>query len=151
VYDIVIPPHEISSLEVNIELKDNIHPNVTGEDNADMFQPYKFSLIDYKLALIQALIDANYNGNALHSKYILHAGLIEVDQPSCCFSLTVTTTVEYILKERNSGKEIFRKTIETSYTAGLRYSAHGDTRLMMATDGSVRNNIYEFLQAISKL
>ena len=70
VYDTVISPHEFSSLEVNIELKDNIHPDVTGEDNPDRFRPEKFRLIDYKLALIQALIDSNYNGDALYSNII---------------------------------------------------------------------------------
>lgn len=77
-HNIVVPPHEFSSLEVNIELKDNIHPDVTGEDNPDRFRPEKFRLIDYKLALIQALIDSNYNGDALYSKYVLHSNIIEI-------------------------------------------------------------------------
>jgi hypothetical protein len=107
-YNIVIPPDKISSLQVNIQLKDNIHPDVAGEDNPDVWQPHKFSLIDYKLALIQALIDANYNGNAVRSKYVLHANVLEIDQPSHGFRLTTTTKVEYTLKERISGKEILR-------------------------------------------
>jgi hypothetical protein len=150
-HNIVVSPHEISSLEVNSELKENIHLYDVGGEETSSFWSYNLDVFDFRTALNQSLIDANYLGNPLDSDFDLRANVLDVDKPFIGLNLTVTTTVEYILRERNSGEEILKESIVETFTAKFSDASYADVRLVMAIEGSARKNIHEFLQALSKL
>ncbi len=93
----------------------------------------------YKKALVWALMDANYKGNAKSSTYVLHADLVDVDVDKHYFAKgsTVNMKVEYTLSEKISGKEIFKKTIKTTHDASSSDSVDGITPLMIAIKMSI--------------
>jgi len=147
----VVPRHESSFLIANGELKDNVHVSeVGGGQETNPLWTSEIGNKEFKAALIQSLKEASYLGSA-DSNYQLSANLLEVDQPFAGINLTVTTTVLYILTERNGGKEILKETIIASYTAGFSDSVVAVKRLRLANEGSARENIHEFLKALSNL
>lgn len=79
--------------------------------------------------------------------YTLEARLISVDQPFAGLDLTVTTTVEYILR-RSNGLEVFRDTISTPYTATFSDAVIASTRLRLANEGSARANISRMIDQL---
>jgi len=150
--NMVVPTHESSFLIAKGELKDNVHlSEVAGGQETNPLWTSEIGNKEFKTALIQSLNDAKYLGTPDDSNYYLSANLLEVDQPFAGINLTVTTTVLYILTERNGGKEILKETIIASYTAGFSDSVVAVKRLRLANEGSARENIHELLKALSKL
>lgn len=143
--------HEISSLDINSQLKNNIHLYDVLSDEKDSSWSYNLNIFEFKTALNQSLINADYLGNPLASDYDLKVKLLDLDKPFAGINLTVTTTVEYILKERNSGNEIFKEIIVESYTAKFTEATNAAVRLSLAIEGSARKNIHEFLKFLSKI
>lgn len=151
VEQMVVPRHESSFLMAKGELKDNINlTEVSGGKETNPLWKSNIGNKEFKEALIQSLKDAQYFGGE-DSNYQLSANLLKVDQPFAGINLTVTTEVEYILIEKNSGQEILKETITASYTAGFSESAIAVKRLRLANEGSVRTNIHELLKSLSNL
>jgi hypothetical protein len=65
--------------------------------------------------------------------------------------MTVSSQVRYSLVEIATGKEVYGRVIDASYTAAFSASFLGTERLRMANEGSVRENIDALLKDLSTL
>jgi hypothetical protein len=97
---------------------------------------------EFREALEKSLLAVNLlNFDANKARYELSATLLRVDQPPFGTDLTVTTTVHYRVKDKETGKHILYKEIATSYTAKFSDEFLAPKRLAMANEGSARENI----------
>lgn len=85
------------------------------------------------------------------SQYLLAANLNALQQPFLGLDMTVTASVSYTLTEASSGKEIFRTTVSTPYTATFSDAFLGVERLKMANEGAVRANITSIIEQLYAL
>lgn len=90
----------------------------------------------------------------LHSesgKFELTVMLLRVDKPFGGLNMTVTTTVQYILKDSESDEVVFDETVVAPHTASMGDAFIGSTRLRLANEGSARKNIQGFMEALASL
>ena len=107
---------------------------------------------DYRSALENSLKLAGYLGNGDNSeKYLPSASLMELKQPLLGINMTVTCKTQYRLVDTRQSKEIYNKIIETPYTATFSDSAIGMTRLKIANERAVRENIKALVADLSTL
>jgi hypothetical protein len=83
--------------------------------------------------------------------YELSANLMETEQPMFGLDMEVTSTVRYVLVEKDTKKVIFDELIKTPYTATFGDAFSGVERLKVANEGSAKSNITEFFEKLSKL
>ncbi len=81
-------------------------------------------------------------------RYRLDATLGGLRQPMAGFSMEVTSTVSYRLTALATGSVVFERTIEAAYTAPFNAAFSGVERLRLANEGSVKENIRQFLAAL---
>jgi hypothetical protein len=86
---------------------------------------------------------------AERAKYHLNANLRQLDRPIMGFDLTVTSTVDYEVREAADGTARFRKTVVAPYTATVSDAFLAVKRLQLANEGSVKENIRRFLDAVT--
>lgn len=84
-------------------------------------------------------------------KYKLAATMEKVDQPLMGFNMTVTATVNYVLTERATGKQVMSKRVALPFTATVSDAFAGVERLRLANEGAVRVNIGSLIEEIAKL
>lgn len=101
----------------------------------------------------QAIIESLRNHQLLapnnkNGKYGLVISLEKIDQPLIGFDLTVNSTVHYNLERIGTNEKIFDEKIMTNYTATLSDSFYGPDRLMLANQGSIRENIRILIQKL---
>lgn len=82
------------------------------------------------------------------AKYGVAAELVEVKQPLIGLSFTVTTTVKYTVSSQASGQTIFETEIVSPYTAKMSDAFVGVERLRLANEGSIRENITQFIDVL---
>lgn len=82
-------------------------------------------------------------------EYELTVTITRLDKPLFGASFTVTLETGWSLVRVSDKQPVLRKGITSSYTAGLGDSLVGVTRLRLAVEGAVRNNIEDGLKAIS--
>jgi hypothetical protein len=83
-------------------------------------------------------------------KYVLVANMEKLEQPMGGFSMTVTATVNYVLSERASGKQVMSQRISLPFTASTSDAFVGATRLRLANEGAIRVNIKRLIEEIRK-
>jgi hypothetical protein len=86
-----------------------------------------------------------------NGKYSLSVEMVEIDQPSFGFDMTVTTVVKYILKEKSSGEVLLNKEVNAPQTATVGDAFSGVERLKLANEGSGKKNIEELINLLSEL
>ena len=64
------------------------------------------------------------------------------------FSFTVTSTADYLLRNNETKDITFDQKISASYTAIFGDAAYGPTRLKLANEGSIRENIRQFIEKL---
>lgn len=85
------------------------------------------------------------------SEYLLAANLNALEQPILGFDMTVTASVSYTLTENLSGKEVYRSTVSTPFTATVSDAFLGVERLKIANEGAVRANIADIIKRLFSL
>ena len=81
-------------------------------------------------------------------RYKLTAELQELDQPVIGTSLTVTSTVRYVIIDTKSNTTVFDKVVVQPYTAKFSDAFLGNERLRLANEGAIRVNIQDFLEKL---
>ncbi|HEY7987452.1 MAG TPA: hypothetical protein VIE17_11135 [Methylophilaceae bacterium] len=105
---------------------------------------------NFKQALQQSLQSSallapeGSNGN-----YALDVKLLSLEQPFAGLDLKVTATVEYVLQEISSGKQVLNTTITTPFTATFSDAAMAFVRLKIANEGAIRVNIEDFIKQLA--
>jgi len=149
----MVPHIPTSSLhQSNKTLKiDNV---IGGEESDPMWKGSRIDAISFKGALLVALqnatifpiIDANQISN-----YSLNVMLLSQEQPVIGLDMTSTLIVKYYLIDEATKQEIWSKNIRSVYTAKFGDSLIGATRLNMANEGVVRENIKILINELSSL
>ena len=80
-----------------------------------------------------------------HARLILSTHLIELGQPRGGLSMTVYSTIRYVLRDKQSGEQVRDELVETKFTAKFSDSIWGCTRMRKAVEGSIRDNIRQFV------
>ncbi len=84
-------------------------------------------------------------------KYRLEVNLLKVDQPLFGLNFKVTTHVQYMLTNTDSGAVVFDNTVVAPHTASVGDAFVGIKRLRLANEGSAKKNIEELLSKLSDL
>lgn len=125
---------------------------VSGGKDTNPMWVSKVSSGEFEQALEASLREAGMlSAGKQDGKYVLAAALEKLDQPIMGFSLTVTATVNYVLTERATGKEVMSKRIAVPYTAKASDAFAAVERMRLANEGAVRVNIGELIGEIRKV
>ena len=82
------------------------------------------------------------------SRFDLFATLGSLNQPFFGLDMTVSSTVLYRVVERKTQLNWFKDSVFASYTATFSDSPIGVQRLRLANEGSIRENIKEFIKRL---
>jgi len=135
-----------SPLRDNLAIKD-----VTGGKETNPMWKSNIGSTEFEQALEGSLKSVGLLAPRQGGRYMLTAHLENVDQPFVGFSMTVTSSVRYMVTERATGKEIFSKTIVSPYTASVSDAFVGSERLRLANEGSIRENITQIIDELFKI
>ncbi len=94
---------------------------------------------------------SNVGGSEFSQALEGSANLQNLDQPSFGLDMTVTATVNYVVLERASGKEIYQRTISLPYTAKWGDAFMGVERLKLANEGAIKTNITQLIDDLFNL
>jgi len=130
-----------SPLKANVAIKD-----VTGGSETNPMWMSSVSSQGFERALEASLRDAGLlSAGRQMGIYQLQAHMQKLDQPFIGASMAVTSTVQYVLIERASGKQVAARSWVTPYTAAWNASFLGAERLKLANEGSARENIQQLI------
>ena len=79
------------------------------------------------------------------AKYSIEADLKNLEQPLFGLDFTLTSTVNYVVRNLKNKDVWFDKNITSSFTATISDAFAGITRLKLANEGSIRENISTFI------
>lgn len=85
------------------------------------------------------------------SDYLLSVTIVNMSRPMFGASFTVRMEAAWSLSEQKTNKVVMRESITSSYTATMGQALVAVTRLRLAVEGAVRENIKEGLLRISRL
>lgn len=134
-------------------LRDNVAVDkVIGGEETNPLWTSEISSSGFRQALEASLKNAGLLASLQSaSKYVLEAHLKQVDQPIVGIDMTVTTTVNYVLKERATGVLIWEGDIVSPYTATFSQAYLGVERLRIANEGSAKSNISQLIEKLYSL
>lgn len=123
----------------NVSGGEETNPLWTSEvDNRSFRGALELSLLSHDV--VRATLDG--------STYVLDANLLGVSQPAFGFDLTVNTHVNYTLRKKDTEETYFATSINASHTATVGDAFIAIVRLQLANEGSIRENIRQFLQQL---
>jgi len=82
--------------------------------------------------------------------YLLNVSVFSLEQPVMGFNMTVKIEAGWTLKKAD-GNVVWQKLIKSEYTLGVSDAFVGQTRLRMANDGAIRENIRQGMIQIAGL
>lgn len=91
-------------------------------------------------ALARTLQIAALSGGAAGT-YRLDVLSLALQRPYAGFAMTVTATISYRLVEASSGQVVYERTLTTPGTASLDDAVDNDSRLRIADDRAIANNL----------
>lgn len=83
--------------------------------------------------------------------YVLTVSMFNLTQPSFGFSFTVTAEMGWTLTRADTGAKVWQESIKSEHTASATDAFSGATRLKMATEGAIRNNVTQGMTKLSGL
>lgn len=83
--------------------------------------------------------------------YILTVTVFNVTQPSFGLSFTVNVEMGWTLARADNGAKVWQESIKSAHTVSATEAFVGATRLKLATEGAIRNNVSQGLTKISAL
>lgn len=120
---------------------------VTGGKDTNPLWTSQVGSEDFQIALNKSLVQAGILSEV--GPYDMKAHLVSLKQPIIGFSYTVRATVDYLIKDRQTGQILLDEKIESAYTASMSESPIGIIRLRLANEGAIRNNIESLLQKLN--
>lgn len=82
--------------------------------------------------------------------YIVDVVLIDTDQPIFGADFTVTSTIDYTIRDNRTNSPVFKERVVAPFTAKFSEAFLGAERARVANEGSMRANIEKFLGAALK-
>jgi len=105
---------------------------------------------DFKDALQYSLGQTQFIYPDDAPKYKLNAHLVHLKQPPIGINFTVKSRVHYSITDNDTEETVFDKMIDGVHTARFNEAFYGVTRLRLASEGSMKNNIEELLNSLSE-
>lgn len=131
-------------------LKNNVEvASVSGGESTNALWTSEISSEAFSSAVKQSLSEQGLLSE--NGKYQLQVKMIEVDQPTFGFDMTVTTHVQYVLTDTSNNSVILDEVIVAPHTATTGDAFAGYKRLKIANEGSGRKNIEGLLEKLSEL
>ncbi len=128
---------------------------VTGGQKTNPLWTSQVSNEDFASALQQTIEKNGPFSKVIRSgsgeQYQLDVRLIQLRQPMIGINMTVQADIEWRLKQASSGKVVWERRTNKSYTATMGDSVVGVTRLRMANEGAIRESIKDGLGQIAGL
>jgi hypothetical protein len=154
-------PAEVSSMTAYVNSNQQAAPtspyinnivvsSVSGGSETNPLWTSQVSSEDFKAALENTLRSAKLLSTSEGSRYQLAAEIKALDQPLIGFTMTVNMTVQYMLKDKQTGSVVFRDQINSSFTSTVGDAFVGSTRLRITNEGAVRNNFDLLLKKLLK-
>lgn len=88
---------------------------------------------------------------AEEGRFQLNPTFVKVDQPFAGFDMTVSSEINYILIDTQTGQEVMNENIVSEHTSTVGDAFLGSARLQHANEGAARNNIQQLLNRLSEL
>lgn len=85
----------------------------------------------------------------MDEKYSVLPTLIHLKQPMAGLDMTVTATINYLVRDIATNKVVKDQSLSTTYTAGMTEAFVGTTRVRLASEGAVRDNVAQFIDQLS--
>jgi len=151
VQGMTVTPADVPNRAVAAEFRGAIGIGVVtgGEDTNPLWTP-EVGNEEFKQALRNSLEIQDLYADSAGSRYVLDAHLIDLDQPLMGFDTTVTSSVKYLLSERATKSAVLEEVVVSAHTTKMSESWYGVERLKLANEGSIRDNIAEFIRRLSK-
>jgi hypothetical protein len=135
------------------------HPQtvaVTASGGSETSAAGKSQVSDVELqkAVAQAIAQTKTFSQVVEGKngdYTLSVNVFNVAQPSFGFSFTVGVEMGWTLTRNSNGQNVWQESIKSEHTTGAAEAFAGVTRLRMATEGAIRDNIKLGLTKLSAL
>lgn len=109
---------------------------------------------DFARAIEESVIENDLFTQVIHdngSDYLLNVTIVNMSKPLFGASFTVTMEAAWSLSDSKTKKFVMRESIKSSHTTTMGEAFAGVTRLRIALEGAVRENIQQGIIAISKL
>jgi hypothetical protein len=132
----------------------SIYVIVEGGNETSSAGTSQISNSDFRSAIVDSIkattLFETTADDSSEASYVLHASIIDVEQPSFGFSMTVTIEVAWSLGNKSEDRPIWRSSHVSTYTASAGEAFAGVTRLRLATEGAAKQNITWALKTISE-
>lgn len=125
--------------------------SVTGGKKTNPLWVSNISNKNFEEALKKSFIESNAFTKTeaiIDGDWVLEVSIISVSRPKW-FNLTVKTTIEYKLYNKNN--LVFNKSINQSGNATMSDALYGAKRLRLANEISVKNNIKALLESLNEI
>jgi methionine-rich copper-binding protein CopC len=132
----------------------SVRVETRGGSETGVMDSSNVSNADLKAALEASIAKSGLFKTVMQGKdgeYELTVTVTSLDKPIFGGAFTVTLETGWSLVKTSDKSVAMRKAVKSSHTASFSDSIVGVTRLRLALEGAVRNNITEGLQAISAL
>ncbi len=109
---------------------------------------------DLAAAIEESIVESGLFTQVIHgndSDYLLSVTIISMTKPMFGFSFTVRMEAAWSLVNKETKEAVMREAVTSSYTATAGQAFAGVTRLRLAVEGAVRENIKSGLMKISQL
>lgn len=127
----------------NLAIKD-----VTGGKETNPMWKSNIGSSELEHALENSLRTVGLLAERQAGRFILTAHLENVEQPSFGFNLTVTATINYVVSERSTGKNLINRTLSVPYTAAFGDAFSATERMRLANEGAIRVNITQLIDEL---
>jgi len=144
---------DVSVVNAKTPLKNNVAvKDVTGGQETNPAWKSNIGSSEFEQALEGSLKSAGLLAAGKQAgSHFLTVHLQKVDQPFIGIDMTVTATVEYVLTERSTGKNVLTKTIALPFTAKFSDAFAGFERLRLANEGAAKINIKTIIDELVAL
>ncbi len=123
---------------------------VTGGEDTNPLWTSEVGNAEFEQALRRSLQIQDLYAGSDDSRYLLDAHLLDLSQPLMGFDTTVTSSVKYLMTDRATKETVLEELVVSAYTAQMSDSWYGVERLKLANEGSIRDNIAEFIKRLSQ-
>jgi ABC-type uncharacterized transport system auxiliary subunit len=130
---------------------DSVQITVSGGQETGALDPSSIADADLKAAVEASILKAGLFGSVsrIPADYTLYVRIIELQRPLMGGNFTVKLELAWQLIRISDQKIMFRTSIRSSHRTTMSESFAAVTRLKMAVEGAVKENIETFLKELS--
>lgn len=143
-----------AALEVSIHHPQSVSVNTAGGTETSAAGKPQVSDAELQQAVAAAITQSKTFSRVVDGKngdYILTVNIFNMTQPSFGFSFTVAVEMGWTLTRADNGAKVWQESIKSEQTVGTGEAFVAVTRLKLATEGAIRNNVKQGLVKLSAL